>query len=238
MGILQRRYAMTRFGKLELLAGAILFAAFCLRIPAAQPKHFLRYIEFQATVRTFKAAFEQRKDIDILDEPVVSSGTIVVSKPGKLWWNFDRPEKRQVVSDGKKIWDYDPELETVEVYDVSANPAILRAVNTFKQLLGIGGEKIINDYKVTTHAKDGNISFTLVPRTKELKKDIMQIVITTDTEYHLLETSFTASDKSQTRIKFSKLEENVPVDKTLFSFTPPAGVSVEYPMKKDRDKRK
>ncbi len=229
---------MMNFRKVSVSILPMLFLCVCMAMYAAEPSPFQKYMRFQSTVRTFTASFEQRKNIEILDEPVISKGTIVVSKPGKLWWNFDAPEKRLVVSDGKKIWDYDPELETVEIYDVSSNPDILRAVNTFKHLLGIGGEKIVKDYNVTTRTIDKKVSFTLVPQIKELKEHIVEIVIITDDQYHLLETSFTASDKSKTVLRFSKMKENVRVDKTLFLFTPPDGVSVEYPLKKKRDMKK
>ena len=192
---------------------------------------FRKFLKTQKTIRTFRADFVQKKEMEILEEPVVTKGVITVSKPDRLHWDFQEPEKRLVVSNGNKIWDYDPELETVEIYRISGNPDVARTVGIFQQLLGIDSKDISEDYRIQTEKSGENAVFTLFPLSDPLHEHIRRIRIVAGPDMRLRETSVTASDKTRTRILFSSMKENIQLDASLFSFQVPKGVDVSFPMK-------
>lgn len=54
-------------------------------------------------------------------------GTFAFQRPGKFVWNTTEPQPQQVLSDGKSLYQYDPDLEQVTIRDVNnslgASPA-------------------------------------------------------------------------------------------------------------------
>ncbi|MDH5472356.1 MAG: outer membrane lipoprotein chaperone LolA [Gammaproteobacteria bacterium] len=70
---------------------------------------------FLRDTTTMQSRFEQRlfdqKNI-LLQE---SSGDFILKRPGRFFWDYKKPYAQQIVSNGKKIWIYDSELEQVTV---------------------------------------------------------------------------------------------------------------------------
>lgn len=50
------------------------------------------------------------------------SGKLHVQKPSKLYWTVFAPNEQSIVSDGEKLWVYDPDLEQVIIQPYSDNP--------------------------------------------------------------------------------------------------------------------
>ncbi|NPA24519.1 MAG: outer membrane lipoprotein carrier protein LolA [Deltaproteobacteria bacterium] len=47
------------------------------------------------------------------DETAVASGRILIQGPDKMRWEYEEPEKQLLVSDGKTVWYYTPDLNQV-----------------------------------------------------------------------------------------------------------------------------
>ena len=69
-------------------------------------------------MKTFKSAFSQvvydSKNSVIVD----SLGTVVLSRPGRFRWEYTRPNRQTIVSDGLNLVVYDPELRQASVQPV------------------------------------------------------------------------------------------------------------------------
>lgn len=50
-----------------------------------------------------------------------SDGDFALQRPGKFVWNTATPFEQQLVSNGKKLWLYDPDLEQVSIKTVDAH---------------------------------------------------------------------------------------------------------------------
>jgi hypothetical protein len=48
-------------------------------------------------------------------KPQKSPASFALQRPGKFRWSYDKPYKQLLVSDGSKLWSYDPDLNQVSV---------------------------------------------------------------------------------------------------------------------------
>ena len=96
--------------KRTLLAVALLAA-----VGAAQAAAVEKMQRFLDTTRTLRAEFTQTVVGKSGKAPQTSSGTMLISRPGKFAWLIDKPYKQQLVGDGEKVWMYDPDLRQVTV---------------------------------------------------------------------------------------------------------------------------
>jgi len=60
--------------------------------------------------------FEQKITDESNEELQKTQGKFVLKRPGNLWWNTAPPFEQLVVSNGEKLWVYDPDLEQVTIY--------------------------------------------------------------------------------------------------------------------------
>lgn len=146
-----------------------------------------------------------------------ATGTLYLKRPGKFRWNYVSPQQ-QIVSDGERLWLYDPDLEQVTVRRVhdtlSQTPAML-----------LSGQARIRDGFTVAAAgrRDGLDWVTLVPKGG-------------DTDFRELRLGFAGeslvrmecADKlaQLTRISLTGVERNALLDDALFTFVPPPGVDV------------
>src|SRR5690606_18499359 len=71
-----------------------------------------------AGIRDFSADFVQTYRGGVLKTQTTERGTVVVKKPGKMRWVYTSPERKELVSDGAKIYWYVPEDKLVQVTDM------------------------------------------------------------------------------------------------------------------------
>jgi outer membrane lipoprotein carrier protein len=149
-----------------------------------------------------------------------ANGVLYLKKPGRFRWDYLEP-KQLIVSDGERLWLYDPELEQVTVRKVrdtlSQTPAMLLS----------GEAKVTDGFTVTAAGSSGGLDWVrLVPRQN-------------DTDFRELKLGFVGgqlkrmefADKlnQTTRIELTHLERNAHLPETLFQFVAPAGVDVIGP---------
>jgi outer membrane lipoprotein carrier protein len=147
-------------------------------------------------------------------------GTLYLKKPGRFRWDYSEP-KQLIVSDGERLWLYDPELEQATVRKVrdalSQTPAMLLA----------GESKVSEGFTVSAAGRDGGLDWVrLVPKQN-------------DTDFKELRLGFAAGSlkrlefdnklNQRTRVELTRVEKNSKLPDSLFRFTAPPGVDVIGP---------
>ena len=66
-------------------------------------------------VRSARGSFEQRVIAQSGGKAQVSSGSFALQRPGQFRWSYEKPYAQLLVSDGKQMWSYDPDLKQVVV---------------------------------------------------------------------------------------------------------------------------
>ena len=196
----------------------LLLIGMLLLIPplwAASPGPVQRYFQ---DLRTLRADFIQR----VLDERSQlvqsSSGQMLMQKPGKFRWDYQKPAKQVIVADGDRIWTYDVDLAQVTVRKLD------QALGSTPLALLSGAAPIEDSFTVGAVRQQDDLNwYDLTPRQPQPEFRLLRVAFKGDALVSLvLEDSF----GQRTRLDFQKLERNPTLDPALLKFTPPPGVDV------------
>jgi outer membrane lipoprotein carrier protein len=171
----------------------------------------------------FKADFGQEAVIKSLGKKQQAEGIVYFKKPGKMHWMYHKPTKQQIISDGKTLWNYQPENKQVIVTRV-AQAFQSKTPSTF--LAGLGNLK--KDFQarfVKDPAPGSNYALELTPL--ETQGGVEKLFLLADPKsFHILQAKIQDAMGNTTQISFSKITFNNNLADSLFTFTAPKGVEV------------
>jgi len=149
-----------------------------------------------------------------------SSARLVMQKPDHFSWEITSPYTELMLTDGDRIWRYEPDLEqvTIEYFsdDVGRTPVLL---------LNGNAEDITANYAVsavTTDARGGS-HFILYPRGNE---GLFTRLSLTFTGNDLVEMHFEDSLGQKTSLSFANLQTNTALPADTFVFEMPDAIDV------------
>lgn len=158
-----------------------------------------------------------------------ASGTVVLKKPGKMRWDYEKPEKKLFVADGTNLWVYEPEDE--QAFKQSLSSSQLPTQVSF--LFGRG--KLLDDFEVSyldgqPYGEPSDFVLKLVPKVATAQYRHLVFVVSPTT--HLVKETLLFDQQGGTNhIVFSALEQNpkTGADDSRFAFTPPANTKIISP---------
>lgn len=147
-----------------------------------------------------------------------TSGIMLLSRPGRFRWDYQKPYQQLIVANGEKVWLYDVDLEQVTVRKMDAalgnTPALLLSSKT----------KIEDNFSIRELGMEHEIAWVeLTPKNKETGFE--KLVLGFD-EHNLKHMELQDSFGQLTRISFTNIERNPELDPAQFDFVPPQGVDV------------
>lgn len=145
-----------------------------------------------------------------------SQGKMSLKKPQFFKWVTTSPNNQEIVSNGKKLWIYDGDLEQLIIKKVSNNIA------QYPYLILLSKNTDNIDKLFTVKEKKDN-SYILKPKNDEM---INSIVIKFDSKNRLKSLEISTSLNQFTQIKFSNVKDNVSLDNSLFNFKTPKDTDV------------
>lgn len=200
-----------------------------LFIPGAQPApsaaDIARSLQRRyEQVRDFSADFEHVYEGGLLGKKITERGTLLVKKPGMMRWVYTNPEKKEFVSDGRKLYSYVPADRQVMVSSVSpaddaSSPALFLA----------GKGNILRDFTPSLATVPGTtpdeVALKLVPTRPQREYDwIVLVVERASLQIRRLITK-DAQGGTSTFI-FTRMRENIGLSDKAFAFSIPRGVDV------------
>jgi outer membrane lipoprotein carrier protein len=175
-------------------------------------------------IRSFSADFEHVYEGGVLRQKVSERGTVLVQKPGMMHWTYNSPEKKEFVSDGKKLYSYIAEDRQVIVTpvppaDEASSPALFLA----------GKGNIATDFtasEATLSALGADEwALKLVPTRPQQEYDWLVLVVARGSlQIRRLVTA--DSQGGTSTFVFSRFRENVKLPDGAFTFRIPRGVEV------------
>jgi len=173
---------------------------------------------FFSNVSAVRADFTQQvlgANSETLQE---THGKMFLLRPGKFRWDYRKPYEQQIVSDGKKVWLYDVDLEQVTIQSVDS------LIGSAPALL-LSSDKPINEsFNTRELGAEQNLQWIeLTPKQEEAGFE--KLVLGFDAN-NLVNMELQDSLGQLTRLKFSDIERNPVIDPGLFDFIPPEGVDV------------
>ncbi len=186
----------------------------------------------QATYKGFsdlQAKFVQRATNRLSGLTQEASGRLFLKWPGKMRWEYDTPEPRLFLIDGKTLWSYSPLERQAVAQEISG------ALSTGPIGILFGLSSLRRDFRVRTirhaGAKDGQeYLLDLVPKGQDLS--FKRVILAVDREAFLIH-RLTVFDLygNTTVIDLADLKVNDGLKEGLFRFSPPPGTDVVAPPK-------
>ncbi|TCB62385.1 outer membrane lipoprotein chaperone LolA [Acinetobacter terrae] len=145
-------------------------------------------------------------------------GVMKVARPGKFFWETTSPSKQTIVTSGKTVWIYDPDLQQAvrqSLDDQVANtPALLLSGNT---------SQIMKSYRVTQPDK-GKTYYTLLPKDRDgaFQSLTISFGVNKAPSLMILEDSLGQT----TYVRFNNVKLNPSIPASTFNFSPPKGTDI------------
>ena len=145
-------------------------------------------------------------------------GVMKVERPGKFFWETTSPAKQTIVTTGKTVWIYDPDLQQAVRQSLDDQVA-----NTPALLLSGNANQIMSAYRVTQPNK-GKTYYTLYPKDKEGAFQSLTISFGVNKAPNLM--ILQDSLGQTTTIRFSDVKVNAKIAPSTFNFAPPKGTDI------------
>ena len=173
------------------------------------------------TAADFRAHFSQTLTSAALGRKTSSSGEVAFKKPGRMRWDYEKPEKSTYVTDGGVLWLYEPEDAQAFKQELKSSqlPAALafltgkgKLATEFdiafapKSPYGLGGEYVLSLSPKAPQPQVKSILFVVDPRTFDVRESVI-----TDAQGNVND------------VVFADIKVNTHVPEALFHFAPPAG---------------
>jgi len=203
------------------LKNIILFSIICLlflKTGWAAEASVAKLKSFLESTRSMSANFSQV----VIDEKGMTgqenAGLFLLQRPGKFRWEYQTPYQQTIVSNGKKVWFYDVDLEQVTIKNLNGS------IGSTPALLLSGQIDIDQNYLLEDLGdRDGLAWVKLVPKAEESTFKYILIGL----GYQGLNTMELNDNFGQlTRIYFSGVKINAAIDSKAFSLEPPPGVDI------------
>ncbi|HEY7403470.1 MAG TPA: outer membrane lipoprotein carrier protein LolA [Candidatus Angelobacter sp.] len=172
-------------------------------------------------LKSFKSAFTE-----VYQGPGISrteSGTLWLKKPGRMRWEYHVPKEKLFLVNSDHAYFYvsgEHQARKTPVKNIDDIRSPLRYL--------LGKTKLEKELEGLSLAPDltpiepGDTVLRGVP--KMMKDRVSSVVLEVSPEHQIHRIVIHGVDDTVTDFRFSQIEENVPVQDSLFRFTPPPGV--------------
>jgi outer membrane lipoprotein carrier protein len=185
--------------------------------------YILKELEKRYTGSQFSADFLQESTIKAMEITDFASGRVYVRYPGMMRWEYEKPERQAIITDGNKLWIYRPMDNQVMTGNA---PVFFRDGKGASFLSDI--RLVRQKFTITAHPPEGEYLYELrlVPREKTL--NISQIRLYVVPRAFTIARIVTLDDYGDdTRIDIVNTQFNVELDPALFKFDIPKGADVQ-----------
>jgi outer membrane lipoprotein carrier protein len=172
----------------------------------------------------FRARFTQTLTSTALGRKTNSAGEVMFKKPGRMRWDYEKPEKSSYVTDGGVLWLYEPDDKQAFKQDLKGSQ--LPAALSF--LTGKG--KLATEFDIsfagkTPYGAAGDYVLSLSPKTPQSQVKTILFIVDPRT-FDVRESVITDAQGNANDLVFADIRVNTRVPDALFKFTPPAGTRV------------
>jgi outer membrane lipoprotein carrier protein len=173
------------------------------------------------SIRDFSADFVQSYRAGVLKtKGSQERGTVAIKKPGRMRWTYTKPERKELVSDGVKLYWYEAEIKQVIERDVATQTST-------PDLFLSGRGDIARDFTASyvDTPVPGTIALKLVPRKNEPEYEYLVVALDPGT---LQIRGLMSRDHQggESTFTFSNIRENRSLSDKDFVFRVPSGVKV------------
>lgn len=164
------------------------------------------------------ARFVQTYRSGLIGREIVERGVVSIKQPGRMRWEYQKPEKKTFVSDGKTFYFYVPADRQVIVRDQAGDRGV-------PALLLSGQGDLLQQFEAGMEvAPAGRARLRLVPRKPD--PEIEKVFVDLDGDARIRAIQVFDAQGNVSRFDFDDIRENVGLKDRLFRFEIPRGVEV------------
>ncbi|MBU1329425.1 MAG: outer membrane lipoprotein chaperone LolA [Gammaproteobacteria bacterium] len=201
----------------RLLLLAVLSVS-CLTAQAEDAAAVQRLTQLLDQAQTLTARFSQLTLDGSGTQLQETAGELALKRPGLFRWHTDEPMEQLLVSNGEKVWLYDPDLEQVTIQALDQ-----RLTHTPALLLSGDVSQIQDNFDITFKEGGNVVDFILKPKSKDTLFDSLRLSFRAGV---LNDMQLIDSIGQRTNILFLAVKMNEPVDDAQFTFEVPEGADV------------
>ncbi len=186
-----------------------------------------RIQKYYDSTKDLHARFEQVLESAIGGLPKKASGDVWLKKPGKMRWDYAKPEKKLMVSDGTTLWVY--EEEDGQAFKQDMRNSTLPTQVSF--LVGEG--KLSDEFDATIVTPPGigeptDIVLKMVPKTGT--SSYRYLLFIADPKTGIVKGTVIYDQQGGTnKLTFFDVQQNKGVADGKFHWSPPAGTKILSP---------
>ncbi len=196
-----------------LLTAAPIFAAFAMMprwasaaVSAADSADIGRVQDYLNNIKTLKTRFQQ-----VSNDGGVATGTLYMSRPGKMRVEYDPPVPVLMVATEERIWYYDKKLEEISFFDLKDTPAWF----LLQPNVRFGGEITVSGFERSPGAFRVTVNETKNP---DLGKATL---VMSDQPLQLRQWKILDAQQKQVTVTLDDPHYGLPLDPQLFYWTDP-----------------
>jgi outer membrane lipoprotein carrier protein len=161
------------------------------------------------------------------------SGRVYFSRPGRMRWDYQSPEQKLFLVDGKNVWYYVPGDHTAnraqlkQSEDLRTPLALLTGEVKIEHLCGglqLAGSSAATDPEQRPSAP-GNTVLVCSPR-KADEGYFRKVLLEVNPRGQLVRIAVRQPGDIETEFRFGDWKENAPLEEAMFHFAPPPGVAI------------
>lgn len=172
-------------------------------------------------LKSFKASFTEIYQGGGINRN--ESGVLWLKKPGRMRWEYRQPREKLFLTDSQTAYFYVPG-------DHQARKTAIKKLDDIRSPLRylLGKTKLQKELDGLSFAPDiqplqpGNLVLRGIPKT--MRDRVSELLLEITPRQQIVRILIREVDGTSTDFRFSQMEENIPVQDSLFRFTPPPGV--------------
>jgi outer membrane lipoprotein carrier protein len=185
--------------------------------------YILKEVEKRYTASQFAAEFLQESTIKTMEITDFAAGRLYVRYPGMMRWEYEKPERQVIITDGTKLWIYRPQDNQVMVGNA---PVFFRDGKGASFLSNIS--LVRQKFKITLGRPEGEYIYELRMTPLERTLNISEIRLSITPRTYNIARIVTLNDYGDdTRIDIVNPQFKVNLEPSLFSFEIPPGADVQ-----------
>jgi outer membrane lipoprotein carrier protein len=188
-----------------------------------------RIREKRAAAPQVQADFQEEKNVQMLNKPIVSSGKVWFQSPNKFRREAKGTSPSITVSDGQQLWIYYPKFHSAERYSLGHRSPLDAGISAITASLNL--ENVESTYHITAMKEADGYQLQLLPRNPSMKRFLQTFTIKMNNELQVVRTEMVQPNGDRIVTAYSN-ESRAAIPASTFEFTPPAGTDVTTPLGK------
>ena len=185
-------------------------------------EQILDRMEKHYTGNNFRAEFIQESTVKAMEITDFASGKMFVRYPGKMRWEYEKPEKQIIITDGFKLWIYRPADNQVMT---GSAPAFFSDGKGASFLSDI--TLVRKKFTISLGESKDDFFYELILKPLEKTLDVTDIRLSvTKNTFTVIRVVTYNSYGDKNHIEFLNHEFNAELNDSLFSFEAPEGADV------------